>query len=222
MSSKLVKGGGIQAEAVAWRSVAAPAPQTAQSNQESQPSHPKIEELQAKVAGLERELDQRVKAALQQGAQQGEAAVRQQLGAQTEAALKRLARVVEEISGMRQRCRFEAEQDVVKLSLAIARRIINRELTIDSSAILGLIKAALEKLNVREVHRLRVHPEHAELVKKQLEQIGLPQRCEVLGDPALERGAAILETTHGSLDASVETQLFEIERGFADLVKHSV
>ena len=59
-------------------------------------------------------------------------------------------------------------------------------------------------------------------VRRQLEAMGLPQRCEVLADPALESGAAILETNHGTLDASAETQMEEIERGFADVVRHAI
>jgi flagellar assembly protein FliH len=48
--------------------------------------------------------------------------------------------------------------------------------------------------------------------------MGLPQKVEVLSDPGLERGAVILDSKRGGLDASVETQLAEIERGLADLV----
>ena len=51
--------------------------------------------------------------------------------------------------------------------------------------------------------------------------MGLPRRVEVIGDPGLERGAAILDSSRGALDASVETQLAEIERGFADLVRRT-
>jgi len=49
--------------------------------------------------------------------------------------------------------------------------------------------------------------------------MGLPQRVEVVADPGLERGAAILESSRGALDVSVETQLAEVERGFADLIR---
>ena len=57
------------------------------------------------------------------------------------------------------------------------------------------------------------------MVKQFLEKMGLPQRVEVIADPGLERGAVILDSTRGGLDASVETQLKEIERDFADLVR---
>jgi flagellar assembly protein FliH len=86
-------------------------------------------------------------------------------------------------------------------------------------ALLGLVKAALEKIEAREVHRVRIRPEDAPMVKQFLEKMGLPQKVEVISDPGLERGAAIFDSSHGALDASVETQLAQIERGLSDLVR---
>jgi flagellar assembly protein FliH len=150
---------------------------------------------------------------------EGEAAGRAQAMAQLDAAIGRLARTVEELSGMRERLRHEAEGDVVALALAIARRVIHRELIIEPEALLGLTKAALEKLDAREIHRVRTHASHVAMLQRKIEEIGAPRRIEVVADPGLEPGAAIFETGHGSLDASVETQLAEIERGFADLIR---
>jgi flagellar assembly protein FliH len=151
--------------------------------------------------------------------QDGQAAARREMLAQIDAMNSRMARTIEEFSGMRQRFRHEAEEDVVALALAIARRILHRELTIAPEALLGIVKAALEKIEAREVHRIRIRPEDAPAVKQFLDKMGLPQRVEVVADPGLERGAAILDSGRGALDASVETQLSEIERGLADLVR---
>ena len=51
-----------------------------------------------------------MRAAYQQGLQEGQAAARQEQGAQLEAMQVRLARTIEELSGMRQRFRHEAEE----------------------------------------------------------------------------------------------------------------
>jgi flagellar biosynthesis/type III secretory pathway protein FliH len=56
------------------------------------------------------------------------------------------------------------------------------------------------------------------MVRQFFEQMGLPQRVEVLADPNLVPGSVILESGQGLLDASVDTQLAEIDRGLADLV----
>jgi flagellar assembly protein FliH len=44
------------------------------------------------------------------------------------------------------------------------------------------------------------------------------RRINVVVDAALPPGSLIFETSRGQLDASVETQLDEIQRGFTDFV----
>ena len=132
----------------------------------------------------------------------------------------KLARTIEELTGARvSGIRREAEQDVVALALAVARRILHRELTVAPEALLGLVKAALEKMEAREVHRVRVSPSDAATVRQFFEQMGLPQRVEVVADASLAPGGVLIDSSRGVLDASVDTQLAEIERGFADLVR---
>jgi flagellar biosynthesis/type III secretory pathway protein FliH len=49
-----------------------------------------------------------------------------------------------------------------------------------------------------------------------LRQAAAAASVEVISDPSREPGTVIFETEHGNLDASVESQLREIERGLAD------
>ena len=44
---------------------------------------------------------------------------------------------------------------------------------------------------------------------------------EVLTDPSCDPGSVIFETERGNLDASIETQLQEIERGLTDRLRRS-
>lgn len=114
--------------------------------------------------------------------------------------------------------RKQAEGDLVRLAIAIARRILHREIQVDHDALLGLTKAALGKIDHREIVQIRTHPESVELLQRVLEQGRTQKRIEIAGDARLDRGALIIETSRGQLDASVETHLEEIERGFTDLV----
>ena len=178
-------------------------------------------DAEARMRELERQLNERVQNAYQRGLQEGEAAGRQQAAVQMQAPLERLARTIEEISRTRARLRHEAEEDVVKLALALARRVLHREIMQEPAALLGLVRAALDKLDGRAIHRVRANAQDADVLQQHFQQMGLPYKIEVFADPSLERGSAIFETEHGSLDASVDTQLNEIERGFADLVRRS-
>jgi len=56
------------------------------------------------------------------------------------------------------------------------------------------------------------------LLERVLDQGRSRGRIEISGDGRLDRGALIIDTVRGQLDASVETHLEEIERGFIDLV----
>ena len=108
---------------------------------------------------------------------------------------------------------------MVKLAIAIARRVLHRELSTDPEAILGLVIAAFQKLNARETHKLRLSPSDAQTLQQYRDRLDLPPGLEILSESSLTAGSAIFETSRGDLDASVDTQLAEIERGFADLMR---
>ncbi len=152
---------------------------------------------------------------------QGEAAGRKQATAELDTQMRRLAQTIEEVAGTKTRLQREAERDIVWLSLAIARRVLRRELQIDEEAILGLIKAALENASLREITEVRTHPSHLTSVAEHLRRIGAPEAIKVRADATLELGGIVIETTRGTLDASLETQLEEIGRGMADIVEQS-
>ena len=107
-------------------------------------------------------------------------------------------------------------RDIVSLTVAIARRVLRRELSVDPEAIHGVVKAALEKVQRKEICVVRTHPEHVPGVRMYFEKAGLSAGVEIVADASLQPGGLVVETKRGNLDASVETQLKEIERGFTD------
>lgn len=200
----------LPAQPLSWKRIVAGGEATAQTQ---------IEPLLARIAQLEQEIPQREQQAFTAGFHKGEAAGQEQGIARLDPVAEQLARAVADLSQSRRKLRRDAEQDVVKLALAIGRRIVHRELSMDPEAILGVVKAALEKLEGREVDRVRVHPENADIVRKHVERLGRSKRLEVVGDPRLDRGAVVFETACGNLDVSVDTQLEEIQRGLVDRLR---
>jgi flagellar assembly protein FliH len=227
MSSKLIRGEGIAAEPVAWRHVSstefiAGASNPRDSGNAADPPLSYISEPGSPPEPKKApDIEQLVSAAHNKGFEEGQAAGRQSMAPQMEALQMKLARTIEELTGLRPRYRRQAEQDMVALALAVARRILHRELTMAPEALLGLVKAALDKMEAREVHKVRVSRSDAALVRQFFEQNGSPDRVEVVADANLAPGSVLIESNHGLLDASVDTQLAEIERGFADLVRSS-
>lgn len=229
MLSKIIAGDAAkEAGKITWRKVGA-APSTGPSGPSGPSSGgdasergPDAAALEARIAQLQTEVAAREAKAKKAGFDEGEAAARRSLEGPYRQAAAKMAAQIGELAGLRKRLRREAEEDLVKLAIGIARRVLRRELATDSEAILGLVKAALSRIEAREILRVRVHPEDARTLQACFAELGLPERIELVADRNLERGAFVAETTRGDLDASVETQLQEIERGFADLVRRQM
>ncbi len=167
-------------------------------------------------AEFEAQVHQQLQVAFESGVREGEAATRQKLEGDIRRAVEQLAVTAAEVASSRAEAIRRAEAHVVQLSIEIARRILHRELSVDAAALGALVRAALEKLASQQICRVRVHPDQEQLVRMTLTQLGRGADIEIVTDAAQPRGGALFETDSGSLDASVETQLREIERGFAD------
>ena len=176
-------------------------------------------DLAETAARLERQSEQRVREAHAAGLREGEAAGKKRAAAEMEPVLDRLARSLHEMAGLRGEMRREAEADMLRLALEISRRVLRREMAVDPDALRGLVLAALEKLQGQEIFRVKVHPSHTALLSELLRKSGTAQPVEVIADASREPGAMIFESERGNLDASVDAQLREIERGLADCLR---
>jgi len=165
---------------------------------------------------LAAETEQKVCEAYDRGRRDGETASRNQSESQVREVIEKLSTAIVEVAGTRNEAIRRAEADTVRLSLEIARRVLHRELTLDGSALDALVRAALDKLRSQEVHRVRVHPDLEHPIRSCIRHRGCDPAIEVSADTSLARGGVVFETSRGSLDASVDTQLSEIERGLAD------
>lgn len=211
MSSKVhQRGKNIDAERLLW-------PQVGHDGNASDEDDPA-----ARLAQAQQEAERRVQESRQAGFQDGLAAAKAEAESRVRELAERVAKTVAELTEIRPRLRRQAEADLLKLSLAIARRILHRELVVDPDALSGLVQSALEKLRSQESCKIRIHPTQEATLRAALERHPLAGSTEILADPALDRGTAIFETARGNLDASIETQLREIEQGLSDrLDRHS-
>lgn len=215
MSSRVIRPqDAANVSPIEWRPAGGP---TAQNNRPRTADPGKSLIPESHVSDQESEA--RVRTAYSQGLAAGEAAAAQHAQQKLDPVLNRLNGIIAELTSLRKRTRAEAEDDAMKLAIAIARRLLYRELATDPDAILGLVKAAFDKLNARETHRLRVSPSDAAAIHEHRAKLQLPPALEIVSDGSLTPGSAIFETARGDLDASVDTQLAEIDRGLTDILK---
>jgi flagellar assembly protein FliH len=103
---------------------------------------------------------------------------------------------------------------VVDLALQIAAKVVEREVENMPDLAINVIRAALEEMDARTAVRVRVNPEDEELVRRRWTQVvppGIgPDRIELQEDERVQSGGAIIETTHGQVDAQLESKLAEL------------
>lgn len=120
--------------------------------------------------------------------------------------------------------RLEAEvvPQLQTLALAIARKILGRELERSPDGVVDLVRQALaEKARQRREIALRVHPADLEAVRQQRETlVEVLTRCKevsVQEDPNVDRFGVVIETEAGTIDAQLESQLAVFESVFKEL-----
>lgn len=129
-----------------------------------------------------------------------------------------IARTCERFAKERDRYFSEVEAEVVRLSLAIAARVLHRETRLDPLLLRGAVRVALERVQEDSTVTLRVPEGQVETWKGILVE---EHRSEVTvaSDRRLGEGECLLETSVGRVDLGVTAQLEEIEKGFFDLLQ---
>lgn len=110
----------------------------------------------------------------------------------------------------------QAEGEVVGLALAIARRIVHREVQIDPHLLAGLVRYELDRLDTATSVRLCVSPEDVNYWRNAA--ASMSQAVEVEADKSLGSDSVRIETDLGLTTLNFESELKEIERGFLDLL----
>jgi flagellar assembly protein FliH len=165
-------------------------------------------------------IENREKEAFERGVLEGRTRAKAEFDKQADAARAAIANAVAAFKSQRESYFGRVEPEIVQLSLAIARKILHREVQMDPLLLTGLVHVALDKLESGTRVRLRANPADIHSWSEYFARPDSRQPCpELIGDPELKPGECALEGDMGSTQISVETQLKEIEQGFFDLLE---
>lgn len=129
-----------------------------------------------------------------------------------------VAKICEQFFRERTRYFAAVEVEVVRLALAIAARVLHREIAMDPFLLQGVVKVALEKMQESGAVTFRVPEEQVEKWGHLLSD-GNQGEVAVTGDSRLRAGECVFETSVGRVDLGVKAQMEEIEKGFFDLLQ---
>jgi flagellar assembly protein FliH len=140
---------------------------------------------------------------------------RQELIARVEKDLQALRDLLGSVGGQLAALRQRMEEDGFRLAIAVAERIVRREVALDDAAVIGQVKEAIGRLVGVEAITLRVNPADEELVRSQRQELQARadgvQEMVIEGDEKVERGGCIIESIAGNVDARRATVIAQIE-----------
>lgn len=174
-----------------------------------------VDEARAHASQIEKE-------AFEKGFAQGEKAGKQIAEKAMEATLKALDAALAKWQKEELKRSWEKAEEIVRLALAVARKILKREVKQDPSVIVDIVRDALSKTALREEVIIKVHPMDRETLMEArgdlLRELDEVRSLRIEADDKLSRGDALIECPQGELDLRIERQLSEIERAFEALL----
>jgi flagellar assembly protein FliH len=102
----------------------------------------------------------------------------------------------------------EVEKELLHLTLAVGKQLARRELRIDPTQIIGIIRESLSQLPAaaREV-RIHLHPEDAATVRERLAEPAKERAWTVVEDPTLSRGGCMVRTETSQIDVRLDSRI---------------
>lgn len=182
----------------------------------------RIAELEQQVAELERQLALSAERCRREGEQAGRRQAEEFFAQALAENRSAIGKALETFEAERQSYFRAVEAEVVKLALAIAKKVLHREAQMDPLLLAGAVRSALDRLEESGSALLRVAAVDREGWQAAIAKMSGHKRPKLVEDAQLKSGECELETQMGTVELNVEAQFKEIERGFFDLLEQHV
>jgi flagellar assembly protein FliH len=160
-------------------------------------------------------LREREKAAYDQGRQDGERALSEQLLQQRNEMVELQNGVVTSLKQILPQLAHEMESALIQLALESAKKIVSG-LEIDLKTVETVVREALGQVQDTTEISIRLHPDDLALLRKHKSPLleGLPETgpLRFAGSTEVTRGGCIIQTRFGLVDALRETKLEQLRK----------
>lgn len=158
----------------------------------------------------------------QEGYQQGEQTALDDMQATKQEALDKAQRLIKTSEQEVAQMFMDAEQQIVEIALAVAKKILAREIEDNPTTILPIVKEALSKVSDQNQILIRVNAEDYEMVlmaKRDLQlMVGRDNAINVTADHTVTAGGCIIETALGTVDARIDTKLELVQKAIQEVM----
>ena len=147
----------------------------------------------------------------EQAYEEGFAAGIAQAQSQLDGPAAALAAAAEQLQALRADAAASVEADAVDLALRIAEQAVGAAIAADPELVVEAVRGALRRLVERDRVLILVNPDDLELVRdhaaRLVGELGGIEHCEVQAERRVRPGGAIVRTSEGEVDATLETKL---------------
>jgi flagellar biosynthesis/type III secretory pathway protein FliH len=154
------------------------------------------------------------KQAFEQGYAEGERIGKQMGEKMVETIVKRYETSIVQLAEAHKSLAQAVEQETVRLALEISRKIVQRELTMDTDIVTALASVALKRVSSHQSITLRVSRQDFGRVRVAVANVN--PAITVKDDATLERGDFVIDTAQTHLDGRVGSQVETISRALFD------
>jgi flagellar assembly protein FliH len=134
-----------------------------------------------------------------------------------ESALNHFHQAISKFDTLKKQVYQTAERETVELALAIARKIVLYEVSVQKELILRVVKEAIQKVADHDKIKIRINPSDSPIIKNadpQFLNCDAIENITFVDDETISPGGCIIETNCGNIDARIEKQLQAIEEVF--------
>ncbi len=128
--------------------------------------------------------------------------------------LKNIDSIIEDLLHQYSKLISELENQIIDLSVSIAKHILQTETLFNSEIIIEQVRKAVKELDNEIVFNIRLNPENINVLKKAKSELindsTLGSKVKLIPDNSIEPGGCILETSAGTIDATLDSQLEKI------------
>jgi flagellar assembly protein FliH len=105
----------------------------------------------------------------------------------------------------------DTEQEIIHLAVAIAKQIVNTELTINPEAIFKIAEKVVSKAVDRKQIVLKVNPKDFVIIKNKKDELSIyvenSNNIFLIADSTIKQGSIKAETPSGYVDADIDVQI---------------
>jgi flagellar assembly protein FliH len=146
------------------------------------------------------------------GFAEGERAAAAAAQEQNAALARQLTSSLEDLTRVRAEMIRHTEKQMVQLALAVARRVVHREVSLDPSLLLAMMRAALDRLSEAARVTVRLNPADHQSAAAALAGGQGHDHVTLTADPRVPRGGCRVESDFGDIDAGVDGQIEQVAR----------